>query len=59
MRALSFCGKLRVMIAILPWVDRVIWSSRLDILSFPSAVGASLEAKNIVICKRYRYWLKN
>ena len=47
------------MIAILPWVDRVIWSSRLDILSFPSAVGGSLEAKNIAICKRYRYWLKN
>ena len=34
MRALSLCGRLRVMIAILPWVDRVICSSRVDILSF-------------------------
>lgn len=39
MRALSLCGRLRVMIAILPWVDSVICSSKVDMLAFLSAAG--------------------
>ena len=39
MRALSLFGRLRVMIAILPWVDRVICSSKVVILSSLSTAG--------------------